>query len=372
MYTYNDKDQIYKTESPPALMTRFDIEIDGNIFSYETPVQHRWNDAINGEQFRPFIIQPKLSVSINKSTYIFAGSNSHDIEINIKSTSKNLEGHIQLELPPGWEIQPERHSFKLDESGDQAIKQFQVKPKTEAKSALARVVATTTSGKSYRKEIVEIQYDHIPLQTVFQPADAHLVNLDITVLPGHIGYIMGSGDEIPEALTQLGYQVDLLSDEDLERKDLVRLQKRLVTYVDKGGTWIVQHNTRFGNQVKQIGPYPFTTSGRDRISNENAPIKILVPDHQVFNFPNKITKADFENWIQERGLYFADSWEGKLYPLLAGNDQGENSKLGGLLYGQYGKGIFIFTAYSWFRQLPAGVPGAYKLFVNMISAKGRP
>jgi hypothetical protein len=185
--------------------------------------------------------------------------------------------------------------------------------------------------------------------------------------------------------------VVLLSDQDLEQKDLsvfdaiicgvrafntreelVRLQKRLITYVEQGGTWIVQHNTRFGFEVGQIGPYPFSTTGRDRISDENASLKILVPDHQLFNYPNKITQADFDNWVQERGLYFADSWEGKLIPLLSGNDKGEPSKLGGLLYAPYGKGVFIFTAYSWFRQLPAGVPGAYRLFVNMISAKGNP
>ena len=244
-------------------------------------------------------------------------------------------------------------------------------------------------GKSYSDEILEIDYSHIPLQTVLQPAQTHLVSLDINVPGGKIGYIMGSGDEIPEALLQLGYLVDLLTDDDLDQKDLSlysaiicgirafntreglsRQQKRLIDYVENGGTWIVQHNTRFGIQVDQIGPYPFNTSGRERISDETAPLKILVPDHQIFNYPNKITEADFQNWIQERGLYFASSWEGKLYPLLAGNDPGENSKLGGLLYAKYGKGVFIFTAYSWFRQLPAGVPGAYRLFVNMISAKG--
>jgi hypothetical protein len=389
MYSYTDQSQIYKTESPPALTTRFDLEIKGIMLSYEIPVLHRWNDAIKGEQFRPFIIQPRLSVSINKSTYIFAGSKSHEIEVNIKSTGKGLTGHIQLELPAGWKTTPEHHSYKLDESGDQVIKKFRIEPTSGAQSGVASAVAVSSTGRKYRDEIIEIQYDHIPPQTVLQPAKAHLVNLDITVLPGRIGYIMGSGDEIPEALSQLGYTVDLLSDEDLERKilldyetiicgirafntrnELVRLQKRLITYVENGGTWIVQHNTRFGNQANQIGPYPFSASGRDRISDENAPIQMLVPDHQIFNYPNKITNGDFENWVQERGLYFADSWEGKLYPLLAGNDKGENSKLGGLLFAQYGKGVFIFTAYSWFRQLPAGVPGAYRLFVNMISAKG--
>jgi hypothetical protein len=271
----------------------------------------------------------------------------------------DLEGQLQLELPDGWDVQPDFFSFKLEQEGDQVVKQFQVKPGSMAKSGDAGLIAIVKNGTSYRDEIIEFGYDHIPLQTVLQPAQSHLVN-------------------------------DLLSDQDLEkndlsnydaiicgirafntRKELGRLQKRLIIYVANGGTWIVQHNTRFGNQVEQIGPYPFSTSGRDRIADENAPLQILVPDHQLFNYPNKITQKDFENWVQERGLYFANSWEGKLYPLLAGNDQGETSKLGGLLYARYGEGVFIFTAFSWFRQLPAGVPGAYRLFVNMISSKGK-
>ena len=157
----------------------------------------------------------------------------------------------------------------------------------------------------------------------------------------------------------------------MNREKLERLQNRLNEFVENGGTWIVQHNTRFGKQAKQIGPYEFSTTGRDRIAEENADLQMLISDHPVFNYPNKITNKDFENWVQERGLYFADSWKGKLYPLLSGNDSGEPAKLGGLLYSKYGKGVFIFTAYSWFRQLPAGVPGAIRLFVNLVSAKGK-
>jgi hypothetical protein len=328
-------------------------------------------------------------LSVDKPTYIFTGNKSHTIQITAKSASKNLKGKIELNLPKGWQAFPGYHDFNFEDAGDQSIFQFQAKPSEKAGSGTARIIATTKDNEIYDDEVIEIDYDHIPLQTVLLPAKTHLVKLDITVPPGNLGYIMGSGDEIPDALSQLGYHVDLLSDDDLDQRDLssydaiicgirafntrenlARQQKQLISYVENGGTWIVQHNTRFGKQVDQIGPYPFSTSGRERISQENAPIQILVPDHQIFNYPNKITSADFEGWVQERGLYFASKWEGKLYPLLAGNDEGENSKLGGLLYAKYGKGVFIFTAYSWFRQLPAGVPGAYRIFVNMISAKG--
>ena len=326
---------------------------------------------------------------IDRSSYIFTDSKEREIIAHVQSTNGSQQGQLSLSFPSGWEIEPKSIPFKLKDSGDKSSYTFRVKPLSGAQNGPALLKADVGSLQ-YSNEIIEIDYDHIPYQTLLQPAQTHLVNLDITLKPGLIGYIMGSGDEIPASLSQLGYRVDLLSDQDLDDKDLngydaiicgvrafntrpqlQRQQERLIDYVEQGGTWIVQHNTRFGTQVKQIGPYPFNTSGRDRISEEDAPITILMPDHIIFNYPNKITEKDFNGWVQERGLYFAQSWEGKLYPLLSGNDSNEPAKLGGLLYTRYGKGVFIFTAYSWFRQLPAGVPGAYRLFINLISARGQ-
>jgi len=211
----------------------------------------------------------------------------------------------------------------------------------------------------------------------------------VNVIPKKIAYIMGSGDDIPFELRQLGYNVKLLSDGDLDtinyqdfdvvicgvrafntRDNLEVQQERILDFVRNGGTWIVQHNTRFGKQVNQIGPYPFVAKGKSRISEENAKLEILDKDHPIFNYPNKITQDDFKGWVQERGTYLAESWEGKLYPLISGHDENESSQLGGLLYSNYGKGVFIYTALSWFRQLPAGVPGAYRLFVNILSSEG--
>jgi len=389
MYNISDVDQINNPQTNSALSTRFNIQIKDLSLTYEIPVLYRWTDAVLGEQFRPFIIKPALDLSITEPTYIFTNDKERSIDVQVQSTHGAQKGELSLSLPSGWEIQPKTMPFTLLNQGDQKSFTFQVKPLSDAQNGSALFFAKV-NDRRYSNKIIEIDYDHIPHQTVLQPAQTHLINLDITILPGHIGYIMGSGDEIPESLTQLGYKVDLLSDQDLETKDLTlynaivcgvrafntrpelgRQQKKLIDYVEQGGTWIVQHNTRFGTQVKQIGPYPFNTSGRDRISEEDAEITILMPDHPLFNYPNKITKEDFDGWVQERGLYFAQSWEGKLYPLLSGNDQNEPAKLGGLLYAHYGKGVFIFTAFSWFRQLPAGVPGAYRLFVNLISANGR-
>jgi hypothetical protein len=197
---------------------------------------------------------------------------------------------------------------------------------------------------------------------------------------------MGSGDLVPEGLRNLGYAVEILSDEDLESADLNQFdaiiagirayntreriktfQPRLLKYVQDGGTLIVQYNVSRGLQTESLGPYPFSL-GRDRVSEESAPVTFLAPDHVLLNFPNKITQKDFEGWVQERGLYFASQWDERYDTVLASHDSRESDKAGGILYTRYGKGAFIYTGFSWFRQLPAGVPGAYRLFANLISA----
>ncbi len=197
---------------------------------------------------------------------------------------------------------------------------------------------------------------------------------------------MGAGDEVPGALRDLGYEVTELSDEMLENSDLSRfdaiitgirayntrpglgrLRGRLLDYVERGGTLVVQYNVASDGLDGDIGPYPLTI-GRDRVSQENAPVVFLNPAHPLLNFPNKITLKDFDGWIQERGLYFASEWDPRYEAVLSSHDAGESDKKGGLLYARYGNGIFIYTAYSWFRQLPAGIPGAYRLFANLISA----
>ena len=389
MFSVNNSNKIGLAENPPEVKTKFIISLLGKKFEYTIPTIHRWNDAVKGEQTRPFVIRPNLSISVDQENLVFANGNVQNISVNLVSKIDSAIGKLNLIIPNGWKTNSKYYDFELLEKGDRKSFIFEISPTENAKSGKVSFIAEM-KGEEFFEEIVEISYSHIKYQTVFKPVSIDLIKLDIKVEPKRIGYIMGSGDEIPASLNQLGYEVKLLSDEDLDskdlsefdviicgvrafntRKELERQQKRIIDFVENGGTWIVQHNTRFGINIDQIGPYPFSTSGRDRIAEEDAKIDILMPEHQIFNYPNKITQTDFDGWVQERGLYFANSWEGKLYPLLAGNDEGENSKLGGLLYSDYGKGVFIFTAYSWFRQLPAGVPGAYKLFVNMISAKGK-
>ena len=387
MFVIESPELIGKPENTAEILVSYIVKIDGELFSYDVPAKYKWNDAVKGEQFKPFVIKPEISLSIDKATYVYANNSSQNIQVEVESNIKDAKGVLKLNLPEGWSAVPKTFPLELEDGGDKKTYTFNVTPSADAKDGELNLIANV-NGREYRDQIFEIDYPHIPMQTVMQSASAKLIRLDINIIPKLIGYIMGSGDEIPEALTQLGYNLDLLSDEDIESKNLSeydviicgvrafntreqlgRQQKKIIEFVKNGGTWIVQHNTRFGFKVDQIGPYLFTV-GRDRISEENSPMQMLLPEHQIFNYPNKISSNDFDHWVQERGLYFAKSWDNNFEALLAGNDKGESSKEGGLLYAEYGKGVFMFSAYSMFRQLPAGVPGAYRLFVNIISTQG--
>ena len=387
MFNIDDHSMLGLPESPPAFIVKSYLSVDGIELTYDTPIVHRWNDATKGEQYRPFVIYPEVSLEMEKPVYLFSDVKSKEVNANVVAFKDNIKGELILEAPKGWKVEPNTVVFELKQKNDRQSLTFQLTTTSNAENGNLKLKAKIGS-KYYSSNVTEVNYEHIELQTVLQPAIAKAIQLEVKIEQRKIGYIMGSGDEIPEILIQLGYEVVLLSDEDLETSDLAkynviicgirafnvrenleRFQNKLNEFVENGGTWIVQHNTRFGKNVEKIGPYEFSTTGRDRIAEENAELKMLIPEHSVFNYPNRITNKDFEGWVQERGLYFADSWKGKLYPLLSGNDKGEDSKLGGLLYAKYGKGVFIFTAYSWFRQLPAGVPGAIRLFVNLVSAK---
>ena len=389
MFTLTGNEYIGLADNAPALTARFHIIINNTKLYYDLPVRYRWTDAVKGEQFRPFIIRPALNVAVENATYVFTPNMTQRINISLEAKEKSQNGQVYLDMPAGWRSEPQQLPFNFSTAGETGSFTFEVTADEGAQDGNL-LVKVLSANREFTHRIIKIDYDHTGTQTVLMPAKSRLVNLNVKIEPRKIGYIMGSGDDIPQALVQLGYAVDLLSDSELQTGDLSvydviicgirafntreilgKMQQRLIDFVDNGGTWVVQHNTRFGSQVKQIGPYPFQVTGRDRISQEDAPIRILMPEHSVMNYPNQISDTDFNNWIQERGLYFADSWEGKLYPLLSGNDRGEPSKLGGLLYAPYGKGVFIYTAYSWFRQLPSGVPGAYRLFVNILSARGK-
>ena len=293
-------------------------------------------------------------------------------------------------------ISPEFQKFKIANAGGIVGLKFQITPPKGAGNAVASAIASVGNIEvSSGTRIIE--YPHIPPQTMSPAARERLVRADVKILAKTIGYVMGAGDEIPTALQELGCQVTLLNAEDLAQSDLSRYdaivtgiraynvredlranQHRLMSYVEAGGTLLVQYNVAGGQfpgsrpePLGNLGPYPFTP-GRSRVSVEDAPMRFLKPELPILQLPNKITAADLEGWVQERGLYFASEWDPRYIPLWEMNDPGEKPLSGGTLYARYGQGTYIFTVLSWFRQLPAGVPGAFRIFANFLSAGKTP
>jgi len=335
--------------------------------------------------YYPVSIAPPVTVNFESNLYLFASIEKREVRLIIKNLKGNSSGKLSLIAPDGWIIEPSEIDFELVNKNDEKQILINVTPPTEVDEAVIKA-ELTVEDKTYDNSFVTIGYDHIPLQTVFPQAKAKLVRLnDIQKIVNTIGYIEGSGDKIPYYLKELGFNVVYLKDEDLSNGNLAAYdviiagirayntnkrmniyQDKLMEYVYNGGTYIVQYNT-LGKKYAEPGPFELKIS-RDRVTEEDAKVKLLNPNHPLLNFPNRISKEDFEGWIQERGLYFPDEWDDSYEPLLEMNDQGESPKQGSLLYTEYGDGVFIYTGLSFFRELPAGVAGAYKLFMNMISA----
>ncbi len=384
MYKVNDPTLIGLPETPRPINVTFEFLIEGKPFKVVKPLEYKYNSSKNGEVFQPFEITPEVFVDVQDKVYVFANNTMKKINVIVTSGAANQNGLVRLPLPQGWKVSPLNHEFSLSEKGESRTYTFEVTPPKTASDVVAIPVAEV-NGKKYDKRVIKIDYDHIPLQTVLMPAKSRMVNIDIKKAGNRIAYIMGAGDEVPQSMRQIGYNVAELTLEEVNLESLksydalvlgVRAYNTLdgikfkqnifMEYVNQGGTMVVQYNTNRGLNVDNIGPYPIQIS-RDRVSVEEAEMRILKPDHEVMNYPNKITPADFDGWVQERGLYYADEWAPEYTAILSANDPDEDPKDGGLLIAEYGKGYFVYTGISWFRELPAGVPGAYRLFANILS-----
>jgi LmbE family N-acetylglucosaminyl deacetylase len=387
-----DPNRIGSAEDLAPLFVRFHLRSGDQQLVLETPVVHRWTDPVAGERYRPLEILPPVGVRLDQGAYVFGGE-ARPVDVQVKSLSAAASGALRLELPAGWTASPREAPFQLGRNGAEATLRFHVKAAGVSRPppgrSMVRAVATS-GGKSYTHSVVRMDHPHIPIQTVLEPAEARLVTGDIRRAGERIGYVMGSGDQVPDALLQMGYQVTLLTDDEIAIADLSRfdaivtgvrayntrprlrsLQDRLLAYARQGGTVVVQYNTAEAGLDDRLGPHPFRIS-RDRVTDETAAMTFVAPTHAVLNQPNKITPADFEGWVQERGLYFASPWDSTAYVTpLASADPGEPPRAGGLLVADVGKGRFVYTGLAFFRQLPAGVPGAYRLFANLVARRSR-
>ena len=377
---------IGKPENDPSVLVNFSVEIIREKIDLSVPLIYKWTDPEKGELVRPFEIVPPAFVSLSQNVYVFKDSSPKSVSVNLKSASGNkIAGTVKLLLPEGWKTEPASMIIDLTKRGEEKRVDFMIYPAQGLGSFIIRA-QVEVNGKTYSSAVQTISYDHIPFQTLLPAAKASIVKLDMKTEGQVIGYIHGAGDGIPEALRNIGYEVWEMKDDEvtpvnLKKLDAVVLGIRalntnerirhympdLLDYVKNGGTMIVQYNTSFATKVENFSPYPLNLS-RERVTEENSEVRILKPDHAALNYPNKITDDDFKGWVQERGLYFPDKWDPNFEALLSMNDTGETApKDGGLLVAKYGNGHYVYTGLSFFRQLPEGVPGAYKLFTNLTS-----
>ena len=393
LYRVPNPREIGDPENPPVLESHFHVQIDGADLDLTRAAAYRYIDHIYGETVRPLAVVPMVAVNFSDPAEVFPNTNSRRIEVPIQANAPHASGDVHLEAPEGWRIEPASQHFDLATVGQQTSAIFQVTPPTADSEGQLQAVAVVGDRRiAVATEV--IGYPHIPTQTLFPSAARKLVRAEIQLTSKNIGYVMGAGDQVPDALSQLGGQVTLLSADDLSVGDLSRFDAiitgirafntrsdlranvdRLFDYVRNGGTMLVQYNVLEGGPfggdpslLERIGPYPITIS-RDRVTDPTAPVSFPNPENPLLHTPNPITQKDFSGWVQERGLYFASEWDPKYQTVLETHDPGEEPHPGGQLYVRHGKGIYIFSAYSWFRELPAGVAGAYRLFANMVSAK---
>ena len=380
-----DKALIGQPETPPLTLA-VEVSINGNTIVFEENIQYRINDPVRGEVITPFYILPQLGINFEKEVNLYSNNNAQEIRLEVTNYGKRFEGEVELCFPNGWTINQAKKKVTLNTRGASTFVSYQLSPSAKAESGLMGPLVHV-NGKTIDKSfsVKEINYEHIPKQYVSQPSEAKLVRLDLTLPNKKVGYIMGAGDLVQTNLQAIGFPVtsidiESISQEELNQFDTVLVGIRafnvleslkyknqlLFDFAAQGGTLIVQYNTSRRMQTKEILPYPIELS-RDRVTDENSRVRILEPNHAALNTPHKITAKDFEGWVQERGLYFADNWDQKLTPLLGMNDQGESEKLGSLLVAPHGNGTVVYTGLSFFRELPAGVPGAYRLLLNLIA-----
>jgi LmbE family N-acetylglucosaminyl deacetylase len=376
----------------PSLMTAvLKLSVGGQEIPVEREVQYRYSDDIRGEIRRDVNVVPAVTIGLQSDLLISPVSEKpqkHRIVMTVENNSTGVaKGNAKIDLPASWISEPASAPFFLPRKGDKMALTFDVTISPNTKPDAYRLAAKALiDGKSFDQKVQEIAYPHIQTHRIYSKAYVTARVMDLKIAPVKIGYIMGSGDKVPDAIRRMGLDVTMLDEKMLStgelsqfdtivvgvrasqvRPDYVSNNGRLAEFMKNGGTLIVQYQQPEYIRLN-LPPYPAKMDGNFRVTDENAAVKVLQPEHPVFNFPNKIGDADWLNWVQERNLYsFTDFDAAKYTPLLESHDEGEPERNGAMVYAEVGKGKYIYTAYSWFRQLPVGNPGAYRIFANMLS-----
>lgn len=384
LYNVDDQPIIGNPETKRDLKVTFLINVAGVEIEFTKDLIYKYNSPEYGETFRPLEVVPVLSAKVKEPVYIFASNQPKDIKVSVYAWAKDQKGTLSVPVPNGWKVQPESVDFTIANKGEHKDFTFTITPPSNTEEVYISPLIKT-ANESFTSEIIDINYDHIPFQTVAMKAETKLSRISIETRGQRIAYLMGAGDEIPVSLRQIGYNVEDIKADEISLEKLISYdaliigvrayntdeklkfkQKEIFDYVKQGGNVVVQYNTANGLITKEISPYPITLS-RNRVTVEEAEMRVLQPNHSILNYPNKITSVDFNGWVQERGLYFPGEWDAKFTPIFSCNDPGEKPQDGSVLVTQHGEGYYIYTGLSFFRQLPAGVSGAFRLFANMIS-----
>lgn len=359
----------------------FKLTIAGQPIEVTRPVVFKWTDPTMGERTRPVEVLPPVVLKPSVDLLAFTDASAKDLDVTVTAIADAQSGAVSLEVPEGVTVEPKSASFSIAKKKGTQVVRFKVKGRASG----SLMVVATIGGATFNQSLTRIDYPHIPMQTLLFPAKVKVIHVDLKRgKTKRVGYIAGAGDDVPAALRQVGYEVTRLSDEQLKSAPLdgydaivigIRaynvnpsmpaIYPRLMQYVNAGGTLVAQYNTKnwLSDVPAEMGPFPFEI-GRDRVTNEEA--VPTMEKHRVFQSPNVITDADWSNWVQERGLYFATKIDAKYETPLSLADPNEPASKGALIIAKYGKGRFIYTGLAFFRQLPAGVPGAYRLFANLI------
>ena len=388
LYAISDTEMIGTPANKGPIEVTVSLEINGNPLTISRDVIYKFTDEVKGEVYEPFVAVPLASVEFEDPVYILSTRDPKKVSVTVKSYSDDVEGTLSINHPESFSVSPESVDISMGPAGSIEIVEFEVKGPYLQESATFTAQLKTNSAV-LNESINVIDYDHIPKQYVRSTSEAAVERLNVKTIDKKIAYIEGAGDEVAESLAQIGYQADIISVDDITADNLasydvvivgiraynihrdLRLRKEiLMNFINDGGTVIVQYNTnRGGLKGDDISPYPLELS-RDRVTDETATVSFVNPNHEVLNTPNKITSLDFKDWVQERGLYFPNQWDERFEAPLSMADPNENPTKGALLIAKYGKGNFIYSGLSWFRELPAGVPGAYRLFANLIAIGG--
>ena len=377
---------------PALLPTVAEVDYQGVTIAMNHGAEFRRIDRMLGEQREQLRVVPALSVAVTPGSVIvpLKGNRQKELTVSIENQSPAAaDAEVQLITPAGWTVTPATQPIRFTRQGEKASLQFTVSAPATAGDFTIQAVARV-GNQEFRTGYATIAYPHMETRNIYSAAETKVAVLDVTTTITSVGYIEGTGDLVPEGLRQLGIDVTVLSPKDISSGDLSRFpaivlgiraysrdelkayNKRLMDYVEQGGTLIVQYNRQDETGNIQLGPYPFTfpnnnQNNADRVTREDAPVRLLDPRSTVLTVPNVITEKDFEGWVDERGTYFLQNWDPRYTAILESNDPGEPARQGGLLVGKFGKGSYVYTGYAFFRQLPAGVKGAYRLFANLVS-----